>query len=184
MSFLSRADIPRRHPAELMRVFRIVSRPSLAGRKSYHHHLCCIGQPRPSSTPKIPVAFFPSFAPTPSLRLYSKKSIKRPPTMTTTATTLKGQPLDRATLDAMLRRRMFYTPSFEVCINMLPLIPSLVPLVYILRKLSMNAYRSTAAFLASTIMALRVALSSKVSLTLGENISSSRKTCSRSTAVF
>ncbi|KAI0479975.1 glycyl-tRNA synthetase [Xylaria cf. heliscus] len=34
--------------------------------------------------------------------------------MTTTATTLKGQPLDRATLDAMLRRRMFYTPSFEI----------------------------------------------------------------------
>ncbi|KAJ8120958.1 hypothetical protein ONZ43_g2471 [Nemania bipapillata] len=34
--------------------------------------------------------------------------------MTTTATTLKGQPLDRTTLDAMLRRRMFYTPSFEI----------------------------------------------------------------------
>ncbi|RWA03909.1 hypothetical protein EKO27_g11196 [Xylaria grammica] len=30
------------------------------------------------------------------------------------ATTLKGQPLDRTTLDAMLRRRMFYTPSFEI----------------------------------------------------------------------
>jgi len=30
------------------------------------------------------------------------------------ATTLKGQPLDKAILDAMLRRRMFYTPSFEI----------------------------------------------------------------------
>ncbi|KAI9746568.1 MAG: Glycine--tRNA ligase 1, mitochondrial [Claussenomyces sp. TS43310] len=30
-----------------------------------------------------------------------------------TATTLKGQPLDRPTLDSLLRRRMFYTPSFE-----------------------------------------------------------------------
>ncbi|KAF2963022.1 hypothetical protein GQX73_g10552 [Xylaria multiplex] len=30
------------------------------------------------------------------------------------ATTLKGQLLDRTTLDAMLRRRMFYTPSFEI----------------------------------------------------------------------
>ncbi|TGJ80021.1 hypothetical protein E0Z10_g8749 [Xylaria hypoxylon] len=30
------------------------------------------------------------------------------------ATTLKGQPLDRTTLDALLRRRMFYTPSFEI----------------------------------------------------------------------
>lgn len=32
----------------------------------------------------------------------------------TDATTLKGQPLDRAVLDSMLRRRMFYTPSFEI----------------------------------------------------------------------
>ena len=30
-----------------------------------------------------------------------------------TTTTLKGQPLDRSTLDSLLRRRMFYTPSFE-----------------------------------------------------------------------
>lgn len=30
------------------------------------------------------------------------------------ATTLKGQPLDKVVLDAMLRRRMFYTPSFEI----------------------------------------------------------------------
>ncbi|CAJ2510426.1 Uu.00g051290.m01.CDS01 [Anthostomella pinea] len=34
--------------------------------------------------------------------------------MTTTATTLKGQPLDRAAFDSMMRRRMFYTPSFEI----------------------------------------------------------------------
>ncbi|KAI1807945.1 glycyl-tRNA synthetase [Daldinia bambusicola] len=34
--------------------------------------------------------------------------------MTTTATTLKGQPLDRPALDSMLRRRMFYTPAFEI----------------------------------------------------------------------
>ncbi|KIM94920.1 hypothetical protein OIDMADRAFT_134864 [Oidiodendron maius Zn] len=31
-----------------------------------------------------------------------------------TSTTLKGQPLDRPILDSMLRRRMFYTPSFEI----------------------------------------------------------------------
>ena len=30
------------------------------------------------------------------------------------ATTFKGQPLDRATLDTLLRRRLFYTPSFEI----------------------------------------------------------------------
>ncbi|KUJ20012.1 glycyl-tRNA synthetase [Mollisia scopiformis] len=29
-------------------------------------------------------------------------------------TTLKGQPLDRPVMDSMLRRRMFYTPSFEI----------------------------------------------------------------------
>lgn len=34
--------------------------------------------------------------------------------MTTTATTLKGQPLDKPVLESMLRRRMFYTPSFEI----------------------------------------------------------------------
>ncbi|ORY69524.1 glycyl-tRNA synthetase [Pseudomassariella vexata] len=34
--------------------------------------------------------------------------------MTTEATTLKGQTLDRPALDSMLRRRMFYTPSFEI----------------------------------------------------------------------
>jgi glycyl-tRNA synthetase len=36
---------------------------------------------------------------------------KEPLNMTTT---LKGQPFDRQVLDSMLRRRMFYTPSFEV----------------------------------------------------------------------
>jgi len=31
-----------------------------------------------------------------------------------TTTTKTGQPLDRGTLDSLLRRRMFYTPSFEI----------------------------------------------------------------------
>ncbi|KAF4124194.1 glycyl-tRNA synthetase [Geosmithia morbida] len=34
--------------------------------------------------------------------------------MSSGATTLKGQPLDKPVLEAMLRRRMFYTPSFEI----------------------------------------------------------------------
>jgi len=34
--------------------------------------------------------------------------------MTTTATTLRGEPLDKPALESMLRRRMFYTPSFEI----------------------------------------------------------------------
>ncbi|KAH6694016.1 glycyl-tRNA synthetase [Plectosphaerella plurivora] len=34
--------------------------------------------------------------------------------MSTDMTTLKGQPLDRPVLDALLRRRLFFTPSFEI----------------------------------------------------------------------
>ncbi|KAK9774301.1 putative Glycyl-tRNA synthetase [Seiridium cardinale] len=34
--------------------------------------------------------------------------------MTSTATTLTGQPLDRAALDSMLRRRFFFGPSFDI----------------------------------------------------------------------
>ncbi|KAF5677881.1 glycyl-trna synthetase [Fusarium heterosporum] len=34
--------------------------------------------------------------------------------MSSSATTLKGQPLDKAILESILRRRMFYTPSFEI----------------------------------------------------------------------
>ena len=34
--------------------------------------------------------------------------------MATTTTTKTGQPLDRPTLDSLLRRRLFYTPAFEV----------------------------------------------------------------------
>jgi glycyl-tRNA synthetase len=34
--------------------------------------------------------------------------------MTSSATTLKGQPLDKAVLESILRRRLFYTPSFEI----------------------------------------------------------------------
>lgn len=49
---------------------------------------------------------------------YSRFIISKPKKhkikMTTTATTLKGQPLDKTVLESMLRRRMFYTPSFEI----------------------------------------------------------------------
>ncbi|KAI1737655.1 hypothetical protein F4680DRAFT_427532 [Xylaria scruposa] len=45
-----------------------------------------------------------------SLHTIPKTSTK----MATTMTTLKGQPLDRAAVDGLLRRRMFYTPSFDI----------------------------------------------------------------------
>ncbi|POS87162.1 glycyl-tRNA synthetase, partial [Erysiphe pulchra] len=40
-----------------------------------------------------------------------KFKTKEPPKM---ATTLRGKPFDRQVLDSMLRRRMFYTPAFEI----------------------------------------------------------------------
>ncbi|KAK3997282.1 putative glycyl-tRNA synthetase [Cladorrhinum sp. PSN332] len=42
------------------------------------------------------------------------KSKKKKTDKMSTGTTLKGQPLDKAALESMLRRRMFYTPSFEI----------------------------------------------------------------------
>lgn len=55
-----------------------------------------------------------SFTATAQVQKYQvpKFQNQREPTMATT--TLKGQPFDRPVLDSMLRRRMFYTPSFEV----------------------------------------------------------------------
>lgn len=45
---------------------------------------------------------------------FNKYQAQKTATTMTTATTKTGQPLDRATLDSLLRRRLFYTPSFEV----------------------------------------------------------------------
>ncbi len=50
-----------------------------------------------------------------NLRFQVQKKKLSPHEMTTT--TLKGEPLDRAVLDSLLRRRLFYTPSFEVYNN-------------------------------------------------------------------
>lgn len=57
-------------------------------------------------------AFAPSAPRTYAFAKFS--SNKKKYKMTTTATTLKGEPLDKAALESMLRRRMFYTPSFEI----------------------------------------------------------------------
>lgn len=53
-----------------------------------------------------------SFTITAQVCRYQIRNPQSSPGMATT-TTLKGQPLDRPTLDSLLRRRMFYTPSFE-----------------------------------------------------------------------
>ncbi|KAI4192080.1 MAG: hypothetical protein LQ346_004489 [Caloplaca aetnensis] len=46
--------------------------------------------------------------------LRSKFQAVKIETRMATTTTMTGQPLDRQTMDSMLRRRMFYTPAFEV----------------------------------------------------------------------
>lgn len=40
--------------------------------------------------------------------------VKKKPAVMSTTTTKTGQPFDRAILDQLMRRRMFYTPSFEI----------------------------------------------------------------------
>ncbi|KAI1823389.1 glycyl-tRNA synthetase [Xylaria intraflava] len=104
-----------------MQVFRIACRPLLAGRKSYRYY-DHIRRPKSSTASEKP--FFLRTRAFPSspdargkVRLRQERNVDEEPLvkdMVTTATTLTGQVLDRASLDAMLRRRMFYTPSFEI----------------------------------------------------------------------
>jgi len=51
------------------------------------------------------------FSSTATFQRYQAPKLKEKMTTTTTKT---GQPFDRATLDSLLRRRLFYTPSFEL----------------------------------------------------------------------
>jgi glycyl-tRNA synthetase len=67
---------------------------------------------------RFPVRSFTALAPSAprsyAFAKFTPSKKKKQPTMTTTATTLKGQPLDKAALESLLRRRLFYTPSFEI----------------------------------------------------------------------
>ena len=61
-----------------------------------------------------PLFSFPSVPPSFSIRTFtSPPKSKRNPKMAT-VNTKTGQSVDRTVLDSMLRRRMFYTPSFEI----------------------------------------------------------------------
>lgn len=62
------------------------------------------------SSPRLTLRTFTATTPHHKYQIPKQKKDNR---MSTT-TTLKGQPLDRQVLDSMLRRRMFYTPSFEI----------------------------------------------------------------------
>lgn len=50
----------------------------------------------------------------PSYAAQFKARARKKGKMSSSATTLKGQPLDRALLDQTLRRRMFFTPAFDI----------------------------------------------------------------------
>lgn len=65
---------------------------------------------KPKLSPRL---VFRTFTSTTPHNKYQIPKSKKDNIMSTT-TTLKGQPLDRQVLDSMLRRRMFYTPSFEI----------------------------------------------------------------------
>jgi glycyl-tRNA synthetase len=55
-----------------------------------------------------------TFSTTPHYNRYQLPQPKKKTELNMATTTLKGQPFDRPVLDSMLRRRMFYTPSFEI----------------------------------------------------------------------
>lgn len=63
------------------------------------------------STPRISIRHF---AATAQNHKYQTPKFKQPQDPVMSTTTMKGQPFDRQVLDSMLRRRMFYTPSFEI----------------------------------------------------------------------
>jgi glycyl-tRNA synthetase len=54
-----------------------------------------------------------SFTATAKPSRYQAPKFRNTPVMAST-TTLKGQPLDRPALDSLLRRRLFFMPSFEI----------------------------------------------------------------------
>lgn len=103
-------DSPVIHP-ELMRYHRLFTTSSnFLGNRPHSTH-------RPITSPsRIAANCHRQFTYRPPLQRAQppQSRLSKAAKMTTTATTLKGQPLDRTILDGVLRRRMFYTPSFEV----------------------------------------------------------------------
>ncbi|KAI0394625.1 glycyl-tRNA synthetase [Xylariaceae sp. FL0594] len=97
----------------LMRVAFTALRPPFVatGRKSYTIRQLLNSTPIPVTISPVPLLFRRSY----SSNEKSRKTTP-PPTakMPADTTTLKGQPFDRAALDSLLKRRMFYTPSFEI----------------------------------------------------------------------
>ena len=62
-------------------------------------------------SPKSKPSYSKTFRATTAIQRYQVQKVKPVMTITTTKT---GQPLDRPQLDSLLRRRLFYTPAFEV----------------------------------------------------------------------
>ncbi len=78
------------------------------------HFFCRFARTAGPLQKSIPQSAARSFTATAQVNKYQvpKSKQQKEPIMATT--TLKGQPFDRPVLDSMLRRRLFYTPSFEV----------------------------------------------------------------------
>ncbi|KAF4545118.1 Glycyl-tRNA synthetase [Lasiodiplodia theobromae] len=55
-----------------------------------------------------------TFASTPIAYKYVVPQRKEQPVMAPTATTKTGEPFDKAALESLMRRRLFYTPAFEI----------------------------------------------------------------------
>lgn len=84
-----------------------------------HRRLTCFPNPiLRISLPQQPHFVSPQKQQQQQLLLHSKSRARQPnrksPTMTSEMTTLKGKPFQRAELDSLLRRNLFYTPSFEI----------------------------------------------------------------------
>lgn len=149
--------------------------------------------------PKLnPQLTFRTFTATPPHHKYQTPAQKKDKIMSTT-TTLKGQPLDRQVLDSMLRRRMFYTPSFEIYNGVAGLVSNksfiqcsqcpihlhvststtlLLPHKFSNSQLILGSLSlEITDFSCSMIMVLPVAPCRRTLLTYGANISSWKKIC-------
>ncbi|CAI6333928.1 unnamed protein product [Periconia digitata] len=67
-----------------------------------------------SNTPPYLVYPTKSFTTTPIHHRYQAPKRKQEPIMSSDMTTLKGKPFDRTSLESLMRRRMFYTPAFDI----------------------------------------------------------------------
>jgi hypothetical protein len=105
--------------------WRLMSQSSkLTQRVSFHIRAarCQLTEPQLCMRPNFSLPRFNALIRTskPTTRAFSstaasfRAQLLRAEPVMATSTTKTGQPLDRPTLDSLLKRRLFYTPSFEI----------------------------------------------------------------------